>query len=177
MNVVLRTGLAPDALARTIQRVLTGLDPTLPIVRLRAMEEVFDETIGRPRLLAQLLTIFAALALLLSTIGTYAVLAYMVAERRREIGIRMALGATRSVVLRMVLRQGLALTVAGVVVGVGVALAAGRALTSLLFGVGSTDPATIAAVVGLIGAVALVACYLPGRAATRVDPMVALRGE
>jgi ABC-type antimicrobial peptide transport system permease subunit len=141
------------------------------------MDDVFEEAIGRPRLLAELLTLFAGLALLLSTIGTYGVLTYMVAERRREIGIRMALGATRAVVLKMVLGQGLRLTLAGVSVGLVIALAAGRALTSLLFGVGSADPLTLGAVVALIGAVALVACYMPGHSATLVDPMVALRSE
>ena len=177
MNLVLRTPLPPEALASTIQRIVTGLDPSLPVIRLRTMDDVFEEAIGRPRLLAELLTLFAGLALLLSTIGTYGVLTYMVAERRREIGIRMALGATRAVVLKMVLGQGLRLTLAGVSVGLVIALAAGRALTSLLFGVGSADPLTLAAVVALIGAVALVACYMPGHSATLVDPMVALRSE
>jgi ABC-type antimicrobial peptide transport system permease subunit len=177
MNVVARTPLAPEALASTIQRTVAGLDPSLPIIRLRAMDEVFDESIGRPRLLAQLLAIFAALALLLSTIGIYGVLSYMVTERRREIGIRMALGATPSSMLRMVLGQGFRLALAGIGIGLAIALAAGRTLTSLLFGVGSADPITMAAVVALIGAVALVACYMPGRSATRVDPMVALRSE
>jgi len=177
MNIVLRTQLEPGALAGTIQRIVAGLDPSLPVIRLRAMDDVFDEAIGRPRLLAQLLTLFAGLALLLSTIGIYGVLSYMVTERRREIGIRMALGATPATVLRLVLGRGLFLTLAGIGIGLGIALAAGRALTSLLFGVGATDPITMAAVVALIGAVALVACYMPGRSATRVDPMVALRTE
>ena len=101
----------------------------------------------------------------------------MVAERRREIGIRMALGATRSSVQRMVLGQGLQLTAAGLDIGLAIALAAGRTLASLLFDVGSADPITLGAVVGLIGAVAFVACYMPGRSATHVDPMVALRAE
>jgi predicted lysophospholipase L1 biosynthesis ABC-type transport system permease subunit len=177
MNVVLRTPLAPEVLAVTIQRIVAGLDPSLPVIRLRAMDDVFEEAIGRPRLLAELLTIFAGLALLLSTIGTYGVLSYMVAERRREIGIRMALGATQSSVLRMVLGHGLRLTLAGTGIGVAIALAAGRTLASLLFDVGSADPFTIAAVVGLIGTIALLACYLPGRSATRVDPMIALRAD
>src|SRR5262249_61639858 len=109
------------ALASTIQRAVAGLDPSLPIIRLREMDEVFDDAIGRPRLLAQLLAMFAILALVLSTVGTYGVLSYMVTERRREIGIRVALGATRQAVLRMILRQGLGLTVSGVALGVVVA--------------------------------------------------------
>jgi putative ABC transport system permease protein len=177
MNVVIRTPLAPAALANTIQRTVASLDPTLPVVGLRAMDEVFDEAIGRPRLLAQLLTIFAALALLLSTIGTYGVLSYMVTERRREIGIRVALGATRQSVMRMVLGQGLGLTFAGVAIGLLLAIAAGRLIASLLFGVTALDPVTITAVVALIGTVALIACFVPATSAARVDPMVALREE
>ena len=177
MNFVIRTPLSASALANTIQKAVASLDPSLPIIRLREMDEVFDDAIGRPRLLAQLLTIFAILALLLSSIGTYGVLSYMVTERRREIGIRVALGATRQSVLRMILRQGLGLTSAGIAIGLVIALVSGRAVTSLLFGVSATDPVTIAGVVALIAAAAIVACYVPGRAATRVDPMVALRVE
>ena len=177
INVVMRTPLAASALAGTIQRAVASLDPSLPIIRLREMDEVFDDAIGRPRLLAQLLTIFAILALGLSTIGTYGVLSYMVTERRREIGIRVALGATRQAVLRMILQQGLGLTASGIVIGLVIALVSGRAITSLLFGVTASDPATIAGVVALIAGAALVACYVPGHAASRVDPLVALRDE
>jgi ABC-type antimicrobial peptide transport system permease subunit len=126
-------------------------------------------------LLAQLLGIFAGLALLLAAIGAYGVLSYMVAERRREIGIRMALGADRGSVLRMVMGQGLGLTAVGIVAGLAVAFGMNRVLTSLLFGVRPTDPLTITAVVGLMIAVALVACLLPAHSATRVDPMIVLR--
>jgi len=133
--------------------------------------------IGRPRLLAQLLAIFAGLAILLAAIGSYGVLSYMVTERRREIGIRMALGADRASVLRMVLRQGLVLTVLGIAGGLAVAFAMNRVLASLLFGVRPSDPATMAAVVALITTVAFVACYLPARLATRVDPMIVLRED
>ena len=121
--------------------------------------------------------IFAGLALLLAAIGTYGVLAYMVTERRREIGIRMALGADRASVMRMVLSQGLRLTPVGVAAGLAAAFALNRVLASLLFGVRPSDPLTIASVVALIGTVALVACYLPARLATRVDPMIVLREE
>src|SRR5207248_10826715 len=115
---------------------------------------------------------FAGLAILLAAIGSYGVLSYMVSERRREIGIRMALGADRASVLRMVLTQGLQLTLLGVLGGLGAAFALSRLLASLLFRVKPTDPLTIAAVVGLISFVALVACYLPARGATRADPVL-----
>jgi putative ABC transport system permease protein len=177
MNVVLRTSLTAQALSGTIRRAVEGLDPSLPIVKLQSMDDVFADAIGRPRLVAQLIGIFAALALLLAAIGAYGVLSYMVTERRREIGIRMALGANRPSVLRMVLRQGLGLTAVGVVAGLAIAFAMNRVLRSLLFGVGPGDPLTITAVVGLMAAVALVACYLPAHSATRVDPMIVLRDE
>ena len=177
MNFVLRTPMTPSALAGSIQRAVSELDPALPIIKLQSMDDVFAEAIGRPRLLAQLLGVFAGLAILLAAIGSYGVLSYMVTERRREIGIRMALGADRGSVLRMVLRQGLTLTAIGVAGGLAVALAMNRVLSSLLFGVRPSDPATMGAVVALIASVALVACYLPARLATRVDPMIVLRED
>jgi len=177
MNIVMRTTQPPEALAGTIHQVVASLDPALPIVKLQSMDDVFAEAIGRPRLLAQLLGVFAGLAILLAAIGSYGVLSYMVTERRREIGIRMALGADRATVLRMVMRQGLTLTVVGVVGGLAVALAMNRVLASLLFGVRPSDPATMGAVVALIASVAFVACYLPARLATRVDPMIVLRED
>ncbi len=117
LNVVVRTPLGADALAPSIGQIVAEQDLSLPIVKLRAMDDVFADAIGRPRLLAQLLGILAALAALLAAIGSYGVLSYMVTERRREIGIRMALGADRASVLRMVLGQGLRLTMAGVAGG------------------------------------------------------------
>jgi predicted permease len=177
MNVVLRTPLTPESLALQIHRAVSELDPALPVVKLQSMDDVFADAIGRPRLLAQLIGMFAGLAILLAAIGSYGVLAYMVAERRREIGIRMALGADRASVLRMVLSQGLGLTLVGVVLGLAVAFAMNRVLASLLFGVRPSDPATIGGVIALIATVALIACYLPARSATRVDPMIVLRDE
>jgi predicted permease len=177
LNFVLRTTLPADALAGTVHQAVGALDPSLPVIKLRGMDEVFDEAIGRPRLLADLLGIFAGLALLLAAIGSYGVLAYMVTERRREIGIRMALGADRGSVLQMVLGQGLRLTVTGIVVGLIAAAGANRVLASLLFGVAPFDPATIGLVVALMTFVALVACYLPARGATRVNPMIVLRED
>ena len=177
MNVIMRTEMAPDTLVGEIRQVVRELDSSLPVVKLRTMDDVFDESIGRPRLLASLLLVFAGLALLLAAIGSYGVLSYMVSERRREIGIRMALGADRGVVLGMILRQGLALTIVGVGVGLLVAASVNRALASLLFGVRAFDFPTVSSVVGLIATVALLACYLPARSATTVDPMIVLRDE
>ena len=141
------------------------------------MEAVFADSIRRPRLLAQLLGGFAGLALLLAAIGTYGVLSYMVTERRREIGIRMALGAERGSVLGQVLKQGLLLAGIGVAAGLVGALGLTRLVTSLLFGVQPTDPLTISAVVGTIAVVAAAASLVPAWRASRVDPIVVLRDE
>jgi predicted permease len=177
MNVVVRSRLSTEALAPGIRQAVNGLDPALPIVNLRSMEAVFSDSVSRPRFLAQLLGIFATVALVLAAIGTYGVLAYTVAERRREIGIRMALGAESQGVLAMVLRQGMVLAVAGVLVGLAGAVAVTRLASTLLFGVGATDPITFAAVSAFMLLVALAACIFPARRATKVDPLVALRQD
>jgi predicted permease len=177
MNVVLRTTLPPATLSSTIERIVRDADRAVPVVRLRDMDGVFAESIRRPRLLAQLLGLFAGLALLLAVIGIYATLAHMVAERRREIGIRLALGAERSGVLAGIMRQGLTLTAIGVAAGLATALALNRLLASLLFGITPTDTTTIAVVVATMTLVTLAACWLPAWRASRVDPNVALRDE
>jgi predicted permease len=177
MNIVIRTALPLETVSSNIREIVQAMDPSLPIVRLRTMEDVFAESVARPRFLAQLLGLFAGLALALAAIGTYGVLAYSVSERRKEIGIHVALGASRSNVLGMVLGQGLRLTVVGVVVGLAAAFGLTRMLQAQLFNVKPTDPATITAVVVFIATVALIACYLPASRATRVDPMVVLRDE
>ena len=175
MNVALRTTLPPATLRTSIEGVLREADPSVPIVRLRDMNGVFEESIRRPRLLAQLLGGFAGLALLLAAIGTYGVLSYTVAERRREIGIRMALGADQGNVLAQVMKQGLVLTTVGILGGLAGAFALNRLIASLLFGVEPTDPITMAGVVATITLVACVACWLPAWRASRVDPNVVLR--
>jgi predicted lysophospholipase L1 biosynthesis ABC-type transport system permease subunit len=177
MHVAMRTTLPPETLAPTIGRVVRDVDPSVPIARLREMDEVFVESIQRPRLLAQLLAGFSALALLLAAIGTYGVLAYMVAERRREIGIRMALGAGRSRVLTDIIKEGLQLTVVGIVAGTGSAILLNRLIASLLFGVGPTDATTFATVIPAIAVIAAVACSLPAWRASRLDPNAVLRSE
>jgi predicted permease len=177
MNVVLRTTLPPSALSQSVEGVVHEADRAVPVVRLRDMDSVYAESIRRPRLLAQLLGAMAGLALVLAAIGTYGVLSYMVAERRREIGIRMALGADRGRVLALVMKQGLVLTTVGIVSGLAGALAVNRLIASLLFGVQPTDPVTIVAVVATIALVATVACWIPAWRASRVDPNVVLRDD
>jgi predicted permease len=177
MNIVIRSTLDKSALSPAIHRVLTALDPTLPIIRLRSMDEVFSDAVARPHFLAELLGVFATVALLLSAIGTYGVLAYSVTERRREIGIRMALGASGNGVLAMVLRQGLVLVAFGLIVGLLGAAALTRLTSTLLFGVRPVDPPTFVAVTAFMLFVAAAAAIVPARRATRVDPLVALRTD
>jgi predicted permease len=177
MNLVLRSAMSSAALSSAIEGAVREADRSVPVVRLREMDAVFDESIRRPRLLAQLLGAFAGLALLLAAIGTYGVLSYSVLERRREIGIRMALGAQQGSVLTQILKQGLTLAGVGVVGGLAGAFALSRLLSSLLFGVQPTDPMTMATVVGTIAVVATVACALPAWRASRLDPIVVLRDE
>jgi putative ABC transport system permease protein len=175
-HVVLRTTLTPAALSQTIERMVREqLDPAVPVVRLRDMEAVRTESIQRPRFLAQLLGVFAGLALLLAAVGTYGVVSSIVAERRNEIGIRMALGANRSSVLAHVMREGLLLTGVGVVIGLAGAFGLNRLIASLLFGVRPTDVSTVAGVAATMILVATVACLLPAWRASRLDPSAVLR--
>ncbi len=177
MNVVVRSTLPAASLRGAVEAAVRESDPSLPIIRYRAMDEVFAEAVSRPRLLANLLGIFAGLALLLAALGTYGILSYMVSERRREIGIRMALGAAKQSVIRMVMGQGVAIAGAGLVAGLLGALALNRVMTTLLFGVAPADPTTFVVVAATIVAVAVVACFLPAQRAAQVDPMVVLRDE
>jgi predicted permease len=177
MNIVVRSELPFDAVAPQIRKVVQSMDSSLPIVRLRTMDDVFGASVSRPRLLTQVLGTFAGLALLLAAVGTYGILAYTVTERRKEIGIHMALGATRTNVLNRILGQGLWLTGVGLVVGLAAAFGLTRLLQAQLFNVEPTDPATMVSVSLFISMVALVACYIPAARATRVDPMVVLRDE
>jgi hypothetical protein len=177
MHVVLRTTLPAAALQPAIANAVRELDPALPIIQLRDMEDVFRDSVRRTRMLMQLLGAFAGLALLLAAIGTYGVLSYMVAQQRREIGIRIALGAERRVVLGAVMGHGLKLACLGVVAGVAAALVLTRLMKTLLFAVRPNDPATLAGVAALMVAVAAAASVIPAFRATRVDPLVALKDE
>jgi hypothetical protein len=177
MHVVVRAALPLATLAPTIARVVHEVDPAVPVARLREMDEVFADSIRRPRLLAQLLTLFSALALLLAAIGTYGVLASMVAERRHEMAIRLALGARRAQLLRQVMTQGLMLAGTGVAIGLAGILSLNRLLTSLLFGVHPADVLTLAIVIPSIVGVAALACWLPAWRASRLDPNVVLRAD
>jgi putative ABC transport system permease protein len=175
MNIVLRTSLAPSALAQTLEHTVRASNPSVPIVGLRDMDAVFDESIGRPRLLAQLLGVFAGVALLLALLGVYGVLSFMVAERRREIGIRLAVGATRARIVALVMKQGLVIASIGLAAGLLCALGLNRLFASLLFGVEPTDLGTLAGAASAIAIAAALACTLPGWRASRLDPNVVLR--
>jgi putative ABC transport system permease protein len=154
-----------------------AVDRDLPVFGERTMAQVASESVSRRRFAMQLVGLFGVLALLLAAVGIYGVIAYSVTQRTREIGIRVALGASRSAILRWVLRQGLILTIAGVGVGLLGALALTRLLRSLLFGVGPTDILTFGVLAIVLTVVAMIACYVPARRATKVDPLVALRYE
>ena len=177
MNVVVRTAGDPLALAAPIRAEVRAIDPSLPVASVRTMEEVVAGSMAQPRLAGSVLLLFAALALLLAAVGLYGVLAYVVSERRLEIGIRMAIGADAGDVRRMVLRQGLALAAAGLAIGTLVSLGLGRVIQGLLHGVSPHDPATFAVVPAVLVAAALLASWLPARRATRVAPIVALKSE
>jgi predicted lysophospholipase L1 biosynthesis ABC-type transport system permease subunit len=163
--------------ARELRRAITDFDPRQRLTAIRPMDELVAATTASSRFDAYLFAFLAGLAMLLTAIGLYGVLSFSVARRTNEIGTRMALGATRGDVLRMVLRQGLGLIGLGLAIGLAGAFAVTRTLTTLLFGVRPTDPYTFGAVAALLFTVGLVASYIPARRATRVDPMVALRYE
>jgi predicted permease len=177
MNIVLEASRPLSSLMPAIRDAVVAIDPGLPIVRLRTMEDVIGASLTRQRFLSLLLGIFAGVALLLAAIGTYGVLSYMVSERHREIGIRMALGAGNSQVVGLVLRQGITIAGIGIAVGVAGALALSRITQSLLYGVDPADPATFGTVVAVIAVVATAACLIPMRRATRVDPLTAIRAD
>jgi putative ABC transport system permease protein len=175
--MVVRTSVEPTAVAAGVRQAATEVDKSAAVSDVKTMERIVDETITQPRFNLVLLGLFGGIALLLSAAGIYAVTAYSVTQRTHEFGIRMALGAQVGDVLRMIIRQGLLLILLGIAIGLLAAFALTRLLTTVLFGVSVTDPLTFLGISLLLTSVALLACYIPARRATKVDPLVALRYE
>jgi putative ABC transport system permease protein len=177
MTVIIKASGDPNQLIAAVRQQVKVIDPDQPIYSIRTMDEIRAESVAPERLNLTLLSIFAGIALVLAIVGIYGVMSYSVTQRTHEIGIRMAIGAQPRDLFRMVIAQGMMLALIGVGVGLVGAFALTRLMTTMLFGVEPTDPATFAAIAVLLTAVALVACYVPGRRATKVDPVVSLRYE
>jgi ABC-type antimicrobial peptide transport system permease subunit len=177
LSWVVRTSQEPTALATAIQREFLAVDGQLPVSKFRTMEQVISESTARANFNMLLLTIFAGTALLLAALGIYGLMSYSVEQRTQEIGIRVALGASGSDMLRMVIGRGLLLAGIGLAVGLAAAFGLTRLLAALLFGVKASDPMAFGAVAVTLAAVAWVAVYIPARRATRIDPLIALRYE
>jgi len=177
MSVIVRTAQAPYEVLPLVRQTVEGLDPQLPVYGIQTLAEIAEARIGRHRVAMSLFGIFAGLALLLGAVGIYGVMSFSVAKRSREIGVRLALGQSRGSIFGLVMRQGARLTMPGLVVGLALALALSRVLGSLLYGVSPLDPATYAAVAGVLAFVSFVATYVPAHRATRVDPLVSMRSE
>jgi putative ABC transport system permease protein len=176
-TLVVRTKNEPSAIAPAMGKVLHAMDSDSPLYDVRSMEDYLALDLGRERFQATLLGLFAAIALLLTAVGLYGVMAQSVAQRTQEIGIRMAMGATRENVRAMILRRGTLLSLSGTAIGIVGALAFARLIESLLYEIPPRDPMTYVSVCVILGLVALVASYVPAVRATRLDPMVALRYE
>jgi predicted permease len=174
---VVRASGEPLALADAVRQTMADVDATLPVTKLLSMDQVVDGSVAAERFNMTLVGLFAALGLLLAGVGIYGVMSYAVSRRTREIGIRIALGARARDVLGIIIGQGMTLTLMGLAIGLGAAFGLTRLMKGLLFGVSATDPVTFAAIALLLIAVALLACWIPARRATKVDPLVALRAE
>jgi len=172
-----RVAGAPEAVIEPLRRIIAGIDPDQPVVAVRTMDEILALDVADRRQQMVLLGAFAALALLLASVGLYGVLSYAVVQRSRELGLRLALGATKGAVVRMVVARGLWLTASGLAAGAALAWAGTRAMSTVLYGVTPSDPATYGAVAALLTLVACVASYLPARRAARLDPSEVLRAE
>lgn len=177
MSMVVRTSGDPLALSNSVRSIVRELDPNQPITNIQTMEQNISQSVAAPRFRTVLLAVFAGIALMLAAVGMFGVMAYSVTQRTREIGVRLALGASRSQVMQLIVGGGLKVTLVGVVIGFVSSFALTRYLTSMLFEVRPTDPLTLAVVVTALVVVSLCACYLPARRATRIDPVVALREQ
>jgi putative ABC transport system permease protein len=177
LAVAVRTAGEPAGYVNQMRRAVQAIDPDQPISAVRTMDELIAQSVGQRRLSMLLLSLFSGIALLLASLGIYGLMSYSVAQRSRELGVRIALGADRADVLRLVLRQGMSLALTGIAIGVGVAFALTRLVSSQLYDVRATDPATFAGMAVLLGLTALAANLIPALRATRVDPAVVLREE
>jgi putative ABC transport system permease protein len=177
MTVIIKGNGDPNQLIASARQQVKSVDPDQPIYNIRTMDEIRGESVAPQRLNLTLLSIFAGIAFVLAIVGIYGVMSYSVTQRTHEIGIRMAIGAQPRDVFRMVLGQGMLLTVVGLAFGLVGAFALTRLMTTMLFGIKPTDPATFAAVAVVLAMVAVIACYIPGRRATKVDPVTSLRYE
>jgi len=172
-----RTAANPAQLATPIRNIVAAIDRNQPVANIKTMSEVVADTVAPRKFNMLLFALFALIAMVLAALGIYGVMAYSVAERTHEVGIRMALGAQQSDLLGLIVKNGLMLTLIGVAIGLAIAFALTRLMTTLLFGVTPTDAITFASVSAFLILVALIACYIPARRATKVDPLVALRYE
>ncbi|HKB55836.1 MAG TPA: FtsX-like permease family protein, partial [Ramlibacter sp.] len=177
MTLVVRGRGDAASLTPVVREAVHDIDPELPIYNIRTLESIVDQSVAQPRLNGALMGLFAGAALLLAALGLYGVVSYSVAQRRRELGLRVALGAQPAAVLRLVLGEGLALAGVGIAVGAVGAVFAARLIRSWLFGIGPADPASFAGVALALALVALAASYLPARRAARVSPLIAMRGD
>jgi putative ABC transport system permease protein len=177
MMLLVRTTTEPAAIISSLRQTVWSIDPNQPVANVTTLEQIVSDSISKPRLNMTLMALFGALALILAAVGIYGLLSYTVTQRTREMGIRLALGAQVGDVLRLVLKQGMVLALVGQAIGLVGALALTRLIRALLFGVTPTDVTIFAAVVAVLTAIALLACYLPARRATKVDPLKALRYE
>ena len=177
MYVVARSTGEPTTIAGSIRGAVASIDPNLPVFRIRTLEQYVSDSMAQRRFAMYLFGVFAVIALILAAVGLYGVMAYSVTQRTHEIGVRMALGARRADVMKLVVGHGMILAGVGVVVGIGAAFGLTRLMATLLFGVKATDLTVFALIALVLTGVAVAASYLPARRATRVDPMIALRYE
>jgi putative ABC transport system permease protein len=177
LSILARTSDSPAALTTPLRNIVSALDREVPVYSVMTMEDRVASSVGSQKFYAMLIAIFAGVALLLSAVGLYGVIAFAVSQRTHELGVRVALGATSERISSMVIREGVALTAIGVVLGVLGAIVAGRVMSTLLFDVKEHDPLTLISVVLTLGVVAVIASWLPARRASRVDPLVAMRGD